>query len=288
MKGWPEALATKDFSHKWNNGCTVIQFLLRPGVNNLPSALLVCTRLPLIKHRKKELRLTQRQSINPNIIKVMQDKNLFSALGPKGRLTLQEQELEQEFVTVKLGEALEANERIREHGYDYTSGNPAVYCGTYRKYNEGSIDGAWLDLASFKDYDEFMEVCRLLHRDEEDPELMFQDYENFPRDWYTESCMDEETFDKIKKYAEMAESRQEAFDDYMDTLSDDDFDSFEEAYCGEWDSEEDFAQQLVNDCYNIDNMMGSLSSYFDYKAFARDLFMTDYTMGEHGHVFRVL
>ena len=82
----------------------------------------------------------------------MQDKNLFSALGPKGRLTLQEQELEQEFVTVKLGEALEADERIRalgvrrfileEHGYDYTSGNPAVYCGTYRKYNEGSIDGA--------------------------------------------------------------------------------------------------------------------------------------------------
>ena len=46
MKGWPEALASKDFSHKWNNGCTVIQFLLRPGVNNLPSALLVCTRLP--------------------------------------------------------------------------------------------------------------------------------------------------------------------------------------------------------------------------------------------------
>ena len=111
----------------------------------------------------------------------MQDKNLFSALGPKGRLTLQEQELEQEFVTVKLGEALEADERIREHGYDYTSGNPAVYCGTYRKYNEGSIDGAWLDLASFKDYDEFMEVCRLLHRDEEDPELMFQDYERSAR-----------------------------------------------------------------------------------------------------------
>ena len=54
------------------------------------------------------------------------------------------------------------------------------------------------------------------------------------------------------------------------------------------DSEEDFAEQLVNDCYNIDNMMGSLSSYFDYKAFARDLFMSDYTMGEHGHVFRAL
>ena len=51
-------------------------------------------------------------------------------------------------VTVKLGEALEAVERIREHGYDYETGNPAVYCGTYRKYNEVSIDGAWLDLTT--------------------------------------------------------------------------------------------------------------------------------------------
>ena len=278
MKGWPEALATLNSFTQIHGLGAAKNFCC--GCNQLKQFRfgLACPCTPtLIKHRKKELRLTQRQSINPNIIKVMQDKNYST-----------EQELEQEFVTVKLGEALEADERIREHACDYTNGNPAVYCSTYSKYNDGCIDGAWLDLASFDNYDEFIEVCRLLHRDEEDPELMFQDYENFPLDWYSESCMDEETFDKIKKYAEMDESRQEAFDDYMDTRSDDDFDKFEEAYCGEWDSEEDFAQQLVDDCYNIDNMMGNLSSYFDYKAFARDLFMTDYTMGEHGHVFRVL
>lgn len=205
----------------------------------------------------------------------MQDKNLFS-----------EQELEQEFVTVKLGEALEANGRIREHSYDYTSGNPAVYCGTYRKYNEGSIDGAWLDLASFDNFDEFMEVCRLLHRDEEDPELMFQDYENFPRDWYSESCMDEETFDKIKEYGELDDDKQEAYRIYIDGgLGEEDIDSFNDAYMGKYDSEEDYAYEIINECYNIEQMMGGLSSYFDYKAYARDLFIDDYYF-DNGHVFR--
>jgi antirestriction protein len=32
--------------------------------------------------------------------------------------------------------------------------------------------------------------------------------------------------------------------------------------------------------------MGSLARYFDYEAFARELFMYDYTMGANNHVFR--
>ena len=33
-------------------------------------------------------------------------------------------------------------------------GNPSVYCGTYRKYNNGSLFGLWLDITKFNDYDE--------------------------------------------------------------------------------------------------------------------------------------
>ena len=32
-------------------------------------------------------------------------------------------------------------EVITEHEYDYTSGNPAIYVGTYHKYNCGSLYG---------------------------------------------------------------------------------------------------------------------------------------------------
>jgi antirestriction protein len=78
----------------------------------------------------------------------------------------------------------------------------------------------------------------------------------------------------------------EAVDDYIDL--DHDLADFEEAYCGEWDSEEDFARHIVDECYDLDRQMGSLARYFDYEAFARELFMYDYTMGANGNVFRNL
>jgi antirestriction protein len=78
----------------------------------------------------------------------------------------------------------------------------------------------------------------------------------------------------------------EAVDDFIDFGKD--LADFEEAFCGEWDSEEDFARHIVDECYDLDRQMGSLAQYFDYEAFARDLFMYDYEMGEHGNVFRVM
>ena len=180
----------------------------------------------------------------------------------------------------------ELEDAIKEHAGSL-DGEPAVYCGTYHKYNCGSLRGLWVNIASFDDYDEFINFCQAIHADEDDPELMFQDYEGFPRDYYCESCMGEETFDKILEYARMCEKHgAEAIDDYIDL--DKDLADFEEAYCGEWDSEEDFARHIVDECYDLERQMGNLSQYFDYEAFARDLFMYDYTMGANGNVFRVI
>ena len=52
-----------------------------------------------------------------------------------------------------------------------------AYIGTYAKYNNGSIAGAWLDLTDYSDHEEFMLAARDLHKDESDPELMIQDWE---------------------------------------------------------------------------------------------------------------
>ena len=72
--------------------------------------------------------------------------------------------------------------------------------------------------------------------------------------------------------------------DYMEFH--DELDRFEEAYCGEWDSEEDFARRIVSECYDLERTMRSLERYFDYDAFARELFMYDYSMGANNNVFR--
>ncbi len=167
-------------------------------------------------------------------------------------------------------------------------GNPSIYCGTYGKYSgEKGICGLWIDLTTFYDYDDFIEFCQAIHADEEDPELMAQDYEGFPRQWYNEGFMSEDDFDHILEYSDMCDKHgQEAVDDYMEFY--DELDNFEEAYCGEWDSEEDFARHIVEECYDLERSMGDLARYFDYEAFGRELFMYDYSMGANNNVFRTI
>ena len=174
---------------------------------------------------------------------------------------------------------------VQDYMNDYKEGNPAVYVGTYSKYNDSNLFGMWVDLVKCGDYDTFMEVCHNLHADEEDPELMYQDYECFPKAWYSESGIDEDTFDKIIEYAELDEDDREAFEEFVDSFGNESFESFKERYMGKWDSEKDFAEHIVSECYNLDDMMGHLASYFDYDAYARDLFIDDFYF-TGGYVFR--
>lgn len=114
---------------------------------------------------------------------------------------------------------------------------------------------------------------------------MAQDYECFPREWYNEGFITEEDFDNIKEYWEMREKHSvEAVDAFMDWGAEK-LEHFEDCYLGEYDSEEDYARQYIADCYDLDRLMGSLSNYFDYEAFARELFMYDMYY-DNGHVFR--
>ena len=70
-----------------------------------------------------------------------------------------------------------------------------IYVGTYGKYNAGSIFGKCLDLSNYSDKDEFNEACRELHKDEEDAEYMYQDWENIPDSLIGESWLSEKFFE---------------------------------------------------------------------------------------------
>ena len=165
-------------------------------------------------------------------------------------------------------------------------GNPSIYCGTYYKYSgEKGICGLWIDLTTFDDYDEFVEFCNAIHADEEDPELMFQDYEAFPRKWYNESCFGQCCFDAVKEYWELCEEYSPDAVDAFIEWEGDELEHFEDCYVGEYGSEEEFAREIVNDCYALERMMGELVEYFDYDAYARHLFDENYYY-DNGYVFR--
>ena len=63
-----------------------------------------------------------------------------------------------------------------------------------------------------------------------------------------------------------------------------DYDAFDDAYCGEAESEEDFAYGFVEDHGLLNEVPESLRVYFDYEAYARDLFSSGYVFHE-GYVF---
>lgn len=180
-----------------------------------------------------------------------------------------------EFYGIEETKFLTSTSEIEAHAA--TDDVPAVYVGTYGKYNDGSLAGMWVDIDSFYDYDGFIEFCKAIHSDEEDPEFMFQDFQNFPSGYYSE-CFGEETFDKIKEFCDC--DNKDALEAYIDYHGD--AEGFEDRYKGEWDSEEDFAWHIANECYS-EVLNGPLGNYFDIEAFARDLFF-DYHF-ENGFVF---
>jgi Antirestriction protein (ArdA) len=78
---------------------------------------------------------------------------------------------------------------------------PKIYVSTYDKYNNGSLAGAWFDLSDYADYEELLEAVLKVHKDEEDPELMIQAFEHFPKDFYQETWS-QENIEKLVAYAD--------------------------------------------------------------------------------------
>lgn len=167
----------------------------------------------------------------------------------------------------------------------------SIYVGTYGKYNAGSIFGKWFDLSDYSDKDEFIKACKELHCDESDPELMFQDWEYITDEFISESYLSANFFvvrDAVEN--ELSDRQQAAFFVWLnskgESIEESDIDNliagFHDDYLGEYDSEEDYAMELVDECYDLPEIA---KTYFDYKQFARDLFMSDYSF-DSGFVFR--
>lgn len=163
-----------------------------------------------------------------------------------------------------------------------------VYVGTYAKYNGGSIFGKWLDLSDYSDKDGFYEACAALHKDEADPEYIFQDYEGIPDSLIGESWISDKVFSLLNELDDI--DNIEAFSAFIDVFGfdlekdgiDDIKSKFDDNFHGEFKDEEDFAYHIVEECYELPEFA---QTYFDYEKFARDLFMGGYTY-QDGYVFR--
>jgi antirestriction protein len=164
-----------------------------------------------------------------------------------------------------------------------------VYVGTYEKYNQGSIGGAWIDLENYKSIKEFYSACEKLHDEEYSPEFMFQDYENIPSQLIGESFIDSRVFDVLN--LELDEEERDAFFEFMENQNfywediSEAFETFEECFMGKYDELQDFTDELADNdiaCY-MDND-NPLIYYFDYDKYYHTM-KHDYFITSNGHVF---
>jgi antirestriction protein len=177
-----------------------------------------------------------------------------------------------------------------------TSQTPQIYVGTYAKYNNGSLFGQWVDLEIYDTKDDFFDQCKKIHNNEEDPELMFQDYENIPKALISECSVSDNLFDYIHAIKDMEDETIEALGLFIDEKGineDTDFeelvqdfrDEYQGHYQGSEGTELEFTYQYIEELGILNEIPAHLQNYFDYKSYAVDLFIEDF-VNYDGHVFR--
>jgi antirestriction protein len=156
---------------------------------------------------------------------------------------------------------------------DRATSLPRVYVACLASYNAGRLHGEWIDAT---DLDELQEAVAEMLKCSPEPhaeEWAIHDYEGFGDLRLSE-------YESLERVAELAAAIDEhglAFAAYASHVGEHYAtpEGFEEAYCSEWRSEQEYAEELLDDLGELrDDSLASC--YFDYEAFARDLFMGDY------------
>lgn len=162
---------------------------------------------------------------------------------------------------------------------------PAIYIACLAAYNNGFLHGEWIDASQSADgiYSKIQEMLDLSPVEDAE-EYAIHDYEGF-------GSIQIHEYDSIETIVEYVAFIEEFNDLGAELLSEysitDATKLLEENYHGSYDSEVDFASHLFQDCYGCQDLPDILLNYFDYDAFARDLFMCDYFSVKINHEFHV-
>ena len=151
-----------------------------------------------------------------------------------------------------------------------------IYVGTYAKYNNGNLAGAWLSLDEHDTAETFDAAARKLHKREHDPELMFQDCQGFPQAFYGESYLDE----RLWEWLALGKRERAVVEAWLDSVGGtDSIQYILDHHVGSADSWDDYVENYVYETGMLDSMPDDLQRYFDYEAYGRDR-IHDFTVAE--------
>jgi antirestriction protein len=166
-----------------------------------------------------------------------------------------------------------------------------IYVASLSDYNAGILHGSWFNLDDFTSAEDLLAAIqeRVLITSPSCPpssdypaeEWEIHDIEDAYSGWERMSL------EQLISLNSAINEHGEAFRVWVEEMDGDpeDVSAFEDAYEGEYDSELDYIYKYVDDTGMLDGVPDNIRNYFDYEAFARDVFMTDLSFCS-GYVFR--
>jgi antirestriction protein len=163
-----------------------------------------------------------------------------------------------------------------------TSG-PKIYVASLADYNAGHLHGCWID--ANQPATELSDQIHQMLAESTQPiaeDWAIHDYEGFGSLRLSEF----ESLEYIASVASLMEEHGTLFAEVVAYSSD-----VEEGYCGEFDRIEDYAEQLIEDCYgnDIEKLPPFIRYHVDYEGIARDMELSGdvFTIRHDGkvHVF---
>jgi len=164
---------------------------------------------------------------------------------------------------------------------------PEIYVASLSDYNSGILHGRWIN--AVQEPDEIHDQIQDMLKESKQPnseEWAIHDCSGF----FDINLSEYENIENLTKIAQGISKHGEAFASYTDMINDMeivDIEGFSDSYQGEYDSEMQFAEEMMGLCYSVPDY---LEPYVDYEKFARDLFMSDYTSVRSStysyHIFR--
>ncbi len=162
---------------------------------------------------------------------------------------------------------------------------PRIYVACLASYNAGTLHGKWIDVDAHSDVAE--EIATMI---KESPtqgaeEWAIHDHEGWLGLDPSAYCDNE-----LPELARLLDEHGEAFAAWVkngnaQSYDFDDYESgFQDAYAGEWDSLEDFANEILEDS-GLRQVPEEWRRYFDFAAYGRDLELGGDIWRDGKHVF---
>jgi antirestriction protein len=162
--------------------------------------------------------------------------------------------------------------------------NYRIYVASLADYNEGRHHGKWIDLDGKTAEEITEEVQAMLKASPSSSiaeEWAIHDYDGIKCEEYDSF---EDIAEKVSILEQLSGDELEAYPIFVEYENETDLEKFKERYRGKWDSEKDYCEHYVDDLGIISEAPEDLQRYFDYDAYARDLFI-ETVFEVKGHVF---